>query len=282
MSEHHVLAFGRMNPVTSGHEAVVKKIHSVAAEHKADHTLVVSHSQDKKKNPLSPEQKVKHAKNAFPNANVEVASEDEPSILNQASKLHGEGAQHLHVVVGQDRVAQFQNLLQKYNGQEGPHGYFNFDNINVHSAGGRDPDAEGVEGVSGTGQRIHARNNNFEGFRAGAPSRMTDEQAASLMNDIRNAKPPEPEEKPKPKTKKKLKEDTAGTVSGGEMVRGFGDVSGNPAVQNDPLQQYIDTNALAKDNENGFLMKMMKDSKHDLLGFKAFDPKELEKAKRKK
>ena len=78
---------------------------------------------------------------------------------------------------------------------------------------------------------------------------------------------------------KKLKEET---VSGGLMVRGFGDVSGNPAVQEDPLQQYIDTNSLAKDNENGALMKMMKDSKFNLLSFKAFDPKELEKSKRAK
>jgi hypothetical protein len=145
--------------------------------------------------------------------------------------------------VGQDRVDQFNKLLNQYKGINGPHGHYGTDmNITVHSAGGRDPDAEGVEGVSGTGQRIHARNNNFEGFRAGAPSRMTDEQAASLMNDIRNAQPP------------------------------FGDVSGNPAVQDNPLQQYIGANALAKDKQNGALMKMMKDSQHNLIGFKEFNP----------
>ena len=56
--------------------------------------------------------------------------------------------------------------------------------------------------------------------------------------------------------KKKLTEET---VSAGLSVRGFGDVSGNPAVQSDPLQQYVDTNMLAKDDVNGALMKMMKD-----------------------
>lgn len=66
-----------------------------------------------------------------------------------------------------------------------------------------------------------------------------------------------------------LKEETQ---SAGDGVRGFGDVSGNPAVDNDPLQQYISTNALAKDKQNGALMKMMKDSQSDILGFKSFDP----------
>jgi hypothetical protein len=139
-------------------------------------------------------------------------------------------------------------------------------NITVHSAGGRDPDAEGVEGVSGTSQRMHARNGDFEGFRAGAPSRMSDEQAAALMSDIRNVKPPAKPVKP---AKKKLKEET---VSGGEMVRGFGDVSGNPAVQDNPLQQYIGANALAKDQQNGALIRMMKTSQSNLLGFKEFNP----------
>ena len=171
----------------------------------------------------------------------------------------------------------------KYNGVdtgEKGHGHFNFDNITVHSAGRRDPDAEGIEGVSGSRQRELARNGNYEGFRAGAPSAMNDQQVMNLYNDVRNARPPEKPVKP---AKKKLKEETlSGTVSGGLMVRGFGDVSGNPAVQNDPLQQYIDTNALAKDDINGALMKMMKDSKHDVLGFKSFDPKEFEKVKRGK
>lgn len=74
------------------------------------------------------------------------------------------------------------------------------------------------------------------------------------------------------------------TVAAGEMVRGFGDVSGNPAVQVDPLQQYIDTNVLAKDDQNGALMKMIKDNqlKFNSVGFKSFDPKELEKTKGKK
>ena len=71
---HHVLAFGRMNPITNGHETVVNKVHEIAKKHNAGHTVVVSHSQDAKKNPLTGEQKVKHAKHAFPGTNVVASS----------------------------------------------------------------------------------------------------------------------------------------------------------------------------------------------------------------
>jgi hypothetical protein len=271
----HVMTFMRANPPTIGHERVVNHVMDLAKNLDANHSIVLSHSFDGDKNPLTAEQKLRHAQIAFPGANVTTSSPESPTLLHHASELHKKGVKNLHLVVGQDRVEQFQQLLSRYNGQEGPHGFFNFDNITVHSAGGRDPDAEGVEGVSGTSQRNHARLGNFEGFRAGAPSRMTDEQAASLMNDIRNAKAPE---KPKKPAKKKLKEDLQ-TVSGGDMVRGMGDVSGNPAVADNPLQQYVDTNALAKDQQNGALMKMMKDSKHDILSFKAFDPNKMSRDK---
>lgn len=202
----HVTTFMRANPPTIGHERVVNHVMQLANNLDAGHSIVLSHSHDGDKNPLTAEQKLRHAQLAFPGANVSTSSPESPSLMHHVAKLHAQGVRNLHLVVGQDRVEQFQELLNKYNGVEGAHGYFNFDNINVHSAGGRDPDAEGVEGVSGTAQRNHARLNNFEGFRAGAPSRMNDEQAAALMNDIRNAKPPEKPVKPtKPAAKKTSK-----------------------------------------------------------------------------
>lgn len=274
----HVTTFMRANPPTIGHERVVNHVMDLAKNFDAGHSIVLSHSYDGDKNPLTAEQKLRHAKLAFPGANVSTSSSDSPSLMHHAAKLHAKGVKNLHLVVGQDRVDQFKSLLNKYNGQEGPHGYYNFDNITVHSAGGRDPDAEGIEGVSGTAQRGHARAGDFEQFRAGAPSHMSDEHAASLMNDIRNAQPPEPVEKPKAK-KKKLKEET---VAAGDAVRGFGDVSGNPAVQEDPLQQYVTNNSLAKDEQNGALLKMMKNSQHNLVKFKEFNPRSLENRKGKK
>lgn len=259
----HVMTFMRANPPTIGHERVVNHVQGLAKDLDCDHSIVLSHSHDGDKNPLTAEQKLRHAQMAFPGANVSTSSPEAPSLMYKLAELHKKGVRNLHLVVGQDRVQQFHDLIHKYNGQEGAHGYFNFDNINVHSAGGRDPDAEGVEGVSGTGQRQHAMNNNFEGFRAGAPSRMSDEQAMGLMNDIRSGTVPK-----KPKAKK-LKEET---VAGGEMVRGFGDVSGNPAVQDNPLDQYLSTNALAADKQNGALMKMLKQSQQNLVKFSEFKP----------
>lgn len=259
----HVMTFMRANPPTIGHERVVNHVTDLAKNLDADHSIILSHSHDGDKNPLTAEQKLRHAQIAFPGAKVTTSSPESPSLMYHISDLYKKGVKNLHLVVGQDRVGEFENLINKYKGVEGKHGYFGHDlNLNIHSAGGRDPDAEGVEGVSGTSQRGHALAGNFDNFRAGAPSRMNDDQAAALMNDIRSGTVP--------KKPKKLKEET---VAAGDMVRGLGDVTGNPAIQDDPMQQYLTTNALAKDKQNGALMKMMKDSQHNLIRFKEFNPK---------
>ena len=259
----HVMTFMRANPPTIGHERVVNHVMDLAKNFDAGHSIVLSHSFDGDKNPLTAEQKLRHAKLAFPGSNVSTSSPESPSLLYHASDLHKKGVKNLHLVVGQDRVDQFQQLLSKYNGQEGTHGYFNFDNISVHSAGGRDPDAEGIEGVSGTSQRKHARSGNFENFRAGAPSRMSDEQAASLMNDIRNAQAPA-----KPTKPKKLKEQVTTADA-----RGFGYVTGDPAVDSSVTTNDVDATFF-----RGNLRNSIKQSENPLakmLGFKAFDPDKL-------
>lgn len=268
-----VATYMRANPYTIAHEGLANKVQELAKDLDANHHVILSHSTDNDKNPLTPEQKLRHARIANPGVNFSTSTEDAPSLLHQLSKLHAKGVRNLHLVFGGDRLKPggFADTIRKYNGVEGKHGYYNFDNLEFHSAGERDPDAEGIEGVSGTKQRMHAMNNDFDSFRAGAPSRMNDDQVRSLMNDVRNGimipkLKPETAAKPKPK---KLKEET---TSAGDAVRGFGDVSGNPAVDEDPLQQYITTNMLAKDKENGALLKMMRQSQSGLLGFKEFNP----------
>jgi hypothetical protein len=185
VEKHHVLAFGRMNPITSGHEAVVNKLHSVAKEHNASHSLVVSHSQDAKKNPLTGEQKVAHAKNAFPGTNVSSASKEAPTILHHAAAAHAAGATHLHVVAGSDRHEEMHNLLHKYNGKDSGHGHYNFKKITVHSSGERDPDAEGTTGISASKMREHAAAGNKKEFHKGAPSKMKPEHKDAMYNDVR-------------------------------------------------------------------------------------------------
>jgi len=182
--KHAVLAFGRMNPITSGHEKLVNKVKDVAREVGGSHHIVLSHSQDAKKNPLSATQKVKHAKRAFPGTNFSSSSKESPNFLTQAADLHKKGVSHLHVVGGSDRVKEFHDTLHRYNGTH-KGALFNFKKITVHSAGERDPDAEGVSGMSASKMRDHASNGRFEEFKKGVPSSMSHSHAKELYNDVR-------------------------------------------------------------------------------------------------
>ena len=183
--KHAVLAFGRMNPPTTGHGKLVDKVKDIAKEHGASHHVVLSHSQDKAKNPLSSETKVKHAKRFFPNTNITVSDKEHPNFLTQAAKLHKQGVTHLHMVAGSDRTEEYHKLLHKYNGtHEGA--LFNFKHIKVHSAGERDPDAEGASGMSASKMRAHASGGNFKEFKKGIPSHVPEHHAKELYNDVRH------------------------------------------------------------------------------------------------
>ena len=182
---HAVLAFGRMNPPTTGHGKLVDKVKQVAKENDASHHVVLSHSQDKAKNPLSAEAKLKHAKRFFPKTNLSVSDKEHPNFLTQAAKLHKQGVTHLHMVAGSDRTGEYHKLLHKYNGtNEGA--LFNFKHIKVHSAGERDPDAEGTEGMSASKMRAHASSGNFKEFKKGIPSHVPEHHAKELYNDVRH------------------------------------------------------------------------------------------------
>ena len=184
--KHAVLAFGRMNPPTTGHEVLVNKVKDVANQYNASHHVVLSHSQDKSKNPLSARQKLKHAQRFFPNTNLSVSNAESPNFLTQAAKLHKKGVTHLHMVAGSDRVPEYKQLLQKYNGtHEGA--LFNFKEIHVHSAGQRDPDAEGTEGMSASKMREHAKTGNFKEFKKGIPGHVKNDHAKELFADVRNS-----------------------------------------------------------------------------------------------
>ena len=182
--KHAVMAFGRMNPPTTGHEVLVNKVKSVAKNVGGSHHIVLSHSQDAAKNPLTSAQKVKHAKRFFPDTNISVATKEEPNFLTQAAKLHKQGVTHLHMVAGSDRVAEYHKLLHKYNGtHEGA--LFNFKKITLHNAGARDPDAEGTSGMSASKMRSHATSNSFDDFKQGIPKHVPEHHAKELFRDVR-------------------------------------------------------------------------------------------------
>ena len=182
--KHHVMAFGRMNPPTTGHLKVIDKVKEIAKKHNAEHSVVTSHSQDSKKNPLSAEQKIKHLKRYSPGTHFVASSKEHPTFLHHAAELHKKGVTHLHMVAGSDRVAEYKKKLNQYNGtHEGA--LYNFKKIHVHSAGHRDPDSEGAEGMSGTKMREHAKNKDIHSFKKGVPSHVSHEHAKELMHDTR-------------------------------------------------------------------------------------------------
>ena len=182
--KHAVMAFGRMNPPTTGHAKLVDKVKEVAADNNASHHVVLSHSQDPSKNPLSAKDKLKHAKRFFPNTNLSTSDSEHPTFLHHAAKLHQQGVTHLHMVAGSDRVAEYKKKLAQYNGKH-KGALFNFKKITVHSAGERDPDAEGTEGMSASKMRGHASKGNFKEFKKGVPSHVPEHHAKELMNDVR-------------------------------------------------------------------------------------------------
>ena len=182
--KHSVLAFGRFQPPTTGHEVLVNKVKEIAKEHGAEHHVVLSHSQDSKSNPLSGKQKVNHAKRFFPGTNITTSDKNAPNFLTQASKLHKSGTTHLHMVAGSDRLPEYKKILKKYNGtHEGA--LFNFKKITVHSAGERDPDAEGTKGMSGSKMRAHAASGKYNQFKKGVPKHISPEHAKEMYNDLR-------------------------------------------------------------------------------------------------
>jgi predicted kinase len=179
-----VMAFGRMNPPTVGHEKLVNKVKDIAKDYNAPHHIILSHSSDAKKNPLDIATKVKHAKRFFPGSNIVSSSKEHPTFLQHAARLHQAGHDHLVMVGGSDRTDEFKKKLDQYNGTH-PGALFNFKKIEVKSAGQRDPDAEGTEGMSASKMREHAKNNDLASFKQGVPAHVPEKHARELMNDVR-------------------------------------------------------------------------------------------------
>jgi hypothetical protein len=186
VSENHVMAYGRMNPPTAGHEKLVNKIHDEADARKASHELILSASHQTKdgSNPLPPNVKLKFAQQAFPKTNIKVADKARPTVLHHASHAYEQGAKKLVLIGGEDRKPMHE-LLQKYNGQKGAHGFYNFDKIEFANAGARDPKAKGTEGISGTKLRGHAAAGEQKEFESHLSSQMKPEHKTELYHALR-------------------------------------------------------------------------------------------------
>jgi len=181
MDKKIVFAFGRLNPPTAGHSKLVDKVVSEAKKHRADSRVIVSHSQDKHKNPLSAKQKIEYLEHIHRGVQFEASSPAQPHFMAHLKKMGQEGYTHVFMIAGSDRVVEFQRLADKYNGKD-----YNFKQIRVVSAGERDPDAEGVTGISGTKMRAFASSKDFKSFKRGLNPRAQDAQAKKLFDAVRS------------------------------------------------------------------------------------------------
>ena len=173
-----VFAFGRFNPPTVGHAKLMSKVITEARTNNANHIVYASASTDKRSNPLDVNTKVKFMKKMFPKNNIKAAGGNERTfmeILKFFDKMYGK----IIMIAGSDRVSEFQKLSDKYNGKD-----YNYKSIKLVSSGERDPDAEGVTGMSASKMREMAKNNDYRSFKLGVPN-LSDSDSKTLFKAVK-------------------------------------------------------------------------------------------------
>ena len=175
------IAFGRFNPPTTGHEKLLDTVAKSSDD--GDYVIVPSRSQDPKKNPLDTDTKVSIMRQMFPQHSERIVNDPQNrTIFDVLKKAHMDGYANVRIVGGADRQKEFDKLVNNYNGK-----MYQFDNVEVRSAGDRDPDSDDVEGMSASKQRKAAAENNFDAFYKGVPSTMSKKAAREMFNNIRLA-----------------------------------------------------------------------------------------------
>ena len=176
------IAFGRFNPPTTGHEKLLDTVASSSDD--GDYLIVPSRSQDPKKNPLDPDTKVSVMRQMYPKHSEKIVNDPaNRTIFDVLKKAHMDGYENVRIIGGADRVKEFEKLAGNYNGK-----LYQFGNVEVRSAGERDPDAEDdVSGMSASKQRKAAAEGDFKTFAKGVPATMNQKQARELYNTLRSA-----------------------------------------------------------------------------------------------
>ena len=179
-----VIVFGRFNPPTIGHKRLIDASAREAKRAGYDLKIFPSRTQDKKKNPLDPGMKINYMKQMFPDYEENIQNDAEANtIFDVLTNSYGEGYKNATIMVGQDRLAEFQGLAQKYNGSD----LYNFDNIMVMSGGTRDPDSDDVTGMSASKMRNFVTQGNFQSFAQGIPDTLKPMQKRELFNMVGKA-----------------------------------------------------------------------------------------------
>jgi hypothetical protein len=177
------IAFGRFNPPTIGHQQLMDTAAAASQADGGDYLIYPSRSQDKKKNPLDADTKISYMRRMFPGHSERIVNDaNNRTIFDVLKKAHNDGYTNVRIVGGSDRVKEFEKLSNNYNGQ-----LYSFDNIEVVSAGDRDPDAKGVEGMSASRMRLAAAEGDFKTFRQGLPSDFKRSDALELFDNVRSS-----------------------------------------------------------------------------------------------
>jgi nicotinamide mononucleotide adenylyltransferase len=181
VNKSFAFTFGRFNPPTIGHEKLIRTVASQGSDYK----IFISRSQDAVKNPLSPSDKLKWMTKIFKNYASHILVMPTNMVLELATKIYNMGYKSITMVVGSDRVGEFKSILTKYNDEKNRHGYYNFKKINIVSAGERDPDEEGVTGMSASKLRDYARRGDLKNFKRGIPGSLPEKEKNELFFDVR-------------------------------------------------------------------------------------------------
>ena len=173
-----VFAFGRFNPPTVGHGKLMSKVITEARKNNANHIVYASASTDKRSNPLDVKTKVKFMKKMFPANKIQAAGGTQRTfmeILKFYNKMYGK----IIMIAGSDRVSEFQKLADKYNGKD-----YDYKSIKLVSSGERDPDAEGITGMSASKMREMAKQNDYRSFKSGV-GRLSDSDCKALFAAVK-------------------------------------------------------------------------------------------------
>ena len=180
-----VFTFGRFNPPTIGHGKLISKVASIAGSD--DFLIYPSWSKSPDKDPMPHDVKVKYMKLAFPEyAKTIISNPKCKTAIHVLTKLYDAGYDEVTMVVGSDRISEFDKLLNKYNGKESTHGFYEFPKgIKIASAGERDPDAQGVGGMSASKMRQAVKDDDFDSFEKGIPEAMPSGKKLQMFKDLK-------------------------------------------------------------------------------------------------
>ena len=177
------IAFGRFNPPHLGHLELMNTAANSVEDKKDSYMIVPSRSNDPKKNPLDANTKVEIMKSMFPQHSANIKNDNNTrTIFDVLNGANNDGYANVRIVGGADRVKEFTKLANNYNGK-----LYDFDNVDVISSGERDPDAEGVEGLSASRMRLAASENDFKAFKKGLPKDLDDEKKKEIFTTVRSS-----------------------------------------------------------------------------------------------